>query len=117
MYLIEYSFVFILIIAYQFVGFQYADAEQLKVEITNIQNHKGKILVAIYDSKKSFLSEPLQYKIVAIDSTAKFPTMVRTIFEGLSVGDYAVECLSRRKRKFCVGQKLGRNSQGNVWIF
>lgn len=100
MYLIEYSFVFALIMTYQLTGFQYGGVEQLQVEITNIQNHKGKILVAIYDSQKSFLSEPLQYKIVAVDGSAKFPTSVQAVFEGLSVGDYAVSVYHDENENF-----------------
>ncbi|MEZ4883677.1 MAG: DUF2141 domain-containing protein [Chitinophagales bacterium] len=70
--------------------FSQKNSQQLKVEITNIQNSRGVILVAIYDSEETFLDEPLQYKIVAIDSTTKFPTSIETFFEGLKVGQYAV---------------------------
>ncbi len=71
------------------IFFQQGHSE-LKIEVMNIHNANGQILMAVYNSEETFLNEPMQYKVIGIDSTAKFPTSIHAVFEGLEAGQYAV---------------------------
>lgn len=63
------------------------EMHQLKVEITNIQHSKGKILAAIYPSKEDFLNAPLQYQNSIIEAGQN---SVEIVFEDLKAGEYAI---------------------------
>lgn len=63
------------------------DTPQLTVEIQNIQLHKGKIIVGVYDTDKDFLKEGLAIKIyeINVDQTTE-----SIVIKDLPKGDYAI---------------------------
>lgn len=81
---------------------------QLEVTVKNIQNQKGKILIAIYNSTETFLKEPIQHKVISIEDEAKFPTSIQTVFKGLPAGEYAVSVYHDENENW----KLDRNWLG-----
>lgn len=66
------------------VNAQKNETFNLTIKVKGIKNNKGKILIAIYDSEKSFLKSS---KGIIADINDKKST---GIFKGLKKGDYAV---------------------------
>lgn len=62
-----------------------AQAADLTVEVTGLQDARGQVLVALYDRADTFLKQPLQATMVAASEGT-----VQVVLRNLPAGDYAL---------------------------
>jgi uncharacterized protein (DUF2141 family) len=81
---------------------------KLQVTVTNIQGHKGNIIVGIFDSDESFLKKPIDGRMMKASGDS-----ITVVFENLKPGKYAVSVLhDANKNKDLDQNKLGIPKEG-----
>jgi uncharacterized protein (DUF2141 family) len=76
---------FILFLFSQFLHAQIASGQDITVKINNLDNNKGKVLVAIYDSKDSFLNKRFKGTMSKINDNS-----CEVTFKNIPKGVYAI---------------------------
>lgn len=78
-----------LLLLYYFLASSFIITEkpQLTVEVQNIQEHKGKIIIGVFNTDKDFLKDGVAIKTYAIDVNK---TTESIVIKDLPKGDYAI---------------------------
>ena len=67
-------------------GFTQAQKKALKINVTNIKQLQGSIMVAVYDQKEKFLSQ----QVVTSTKQAVVNNQMSIVLDDLNFGDYAI---------------------------
>ena len=86
-------------------------AQNLTIEVCDIEKVEGHLYVAIYNSEETFMKKPLTaFRIDVKDTSLSIPC------QGLPAGTYAIFAVSRRERKRETGYCRFRHSYREVRV-
>ena len=85
-----------------FFGQEAQGGREVVLQITNVKSDKGKILVSVHDSEKSFKA---RVPVATLDASAKTPAVTFTL--NLAPGEYA----------FCVYHDVNANGNLDAGLF